>query len=142
MIDKESDMKRLLSFYSVNYWHFAWLSLVKTCFFCYNNRINILKMFGLSRSSKIDELMSLIDDSEAIKSSIVMLSPDEFKEKIKNLAEEKLDELLLMLKEEASMRNDISHETKRKQAMGRSYYLQQLEKIRITAESLVDNQYQ
>lgn len=84
-----------------------------------------------AKTQKIERLQTLIPHSRALQKNA---SSADWAGILTKLDEEKIDELLLILQEENEMLGMTEEERLRKQAVNKTSYLQQLEKIRVSTE--------
>ena len=91
-----------------------------------------------SKSEKIERIKMLIPRSDAVKMN-VQFPVENWAGILTDLDEEKIDDLLLILEEEAGMIADVEAERLRKQEINKTSYLQRMEKIRVAAETSDDN---
>ncbi|MBU0981572.1 hypothetical protein KKC94_02665 [Patescibacteria group bacterium] len=97
--------------------------------------------FYYGKGSKIEKLRELIPQSEAVKARFD-ITTGKWQDVLSDLSEEQIDELILMLEEELSMKKDVKDEEQRKLAISHSNYARVLEKLKLRAETLLDNQKQ
>lgn len=94
-----------------------------------------------SKQSKIDHLQAFIEDSDAVKRNLD-LPRGKWASVLSDLSEDQIDDLLLMLKEESEMKVENKHEKERKLSVNETSFLNRLEQLKFSAESLTDNQKQ
>lgn len=88
-----------------------------------------------SKQIKLEKAAKMLEKSPASNMNFVF-SEAEWAGILSDLDEEKLDELLLILNEEHSMRKDVEKEQLRKKETNKARYLQRLENLKVRAESL------